>query len=126
MNARNNGCHHFWPFSTFSRPIDAQWVLNDGGELCGSPVAVQNEVTNLRGPYQVMAAQVLSVVLGDRHVEIPSCVVEGSLLGFGQDKLHCVCRRDLAEDVSVVEDGLIQDIGVFAGTWLIGLSSPQS
>lgn len=89
-------------------------VLHDRCKGLGCPGTIYHPITQLRVPYEVVASEVLSMVFGNVDCNLSSSEVEYSLLWLGGEELHIVCRGDLAKDVSVVENGLIEDIVIFA------------
>lgn len=77
------------------------------------PGPLQNPVTCLVGPYESMASKVFPVVLGDIDGHLRATIAKHSLLRLGGIKLHGISRGNLAEDVSVVENGLVFGVAIF-------------
>jgi len=61
-----------------------------------------------------MAPQVFPVVLCDVNRYLSTGEIEYPLLRLRGEELHVVRRSHLAEYVSVVEDGLVQNVVIFA------------
>lgn len=60
-----------------------------------------------------MASQVFSMVFCDVNCYLPASKVEHTLLRLGSEELHVVGRGDLAEDVSIVKNSLVQNVVIF-------------
>lgn len=88
-------------------------VFHDCCERLRRPGAVHNPVTQLRVPHKIMAPKVFPMVFRDVDCYLPASKVEHALLGLGGEELHVVCRGDLAENVSVVQNGLVQNVVIF-------------
>jgi hypothetical protein len=71
------------------------------------PLPLHNPVTRLVGPDESMAPKVFPVVFGDIDRYLRVSIAKHSLLRLGGIKLHGISRSYLAEDVSVVENGLV-------------------
>ena len=119
-------------------------ALHHGGQCFSCPVAVGDPIWELRHPDEVVTTDVLAVCFSDVEDDVATSVVEDTWFRFGvlelchrsnhhpryrwgrNTNLHVVCWRKLAEDVCIVQNGLILCVVVFARSWLVrGRTEPE-
>jgi hypothetical protein len=61
-----------------------------------------------------MAPEVFPMILGNVNCHLSAGEVEDALLRLGREEFHVVRWCDLTEDVGIVQDLLIQNIGILA------------
>lgn len=89
-------------------------VLHHRSQRVCCPVAVGDPVAQLRNPDEVMAPEVFPVILGNVDCHLSAGEVEDALLRLGCEELHVVRWCDLSEDIGIVQNLLVEDIGILA------------
>jgi hypothetical protein len=89
-------------------------VLHHGSQGLVGPGAVGHPVAELRVPDKIVTAQILAMVLGDVDGDLATCEIEDALFRLGSKEFHVVGRGDFAEDMGVIQNLLVQDVGILA------------
>lgn len=89
-------------------------VLHHGSQGFIGPGTVDHPVAKLRIPDKIVAAQILAMVFGDVDSDLATSEIEDALLRLGGKEFHIVGRSDLAEDMGVIQNLLVQDVGILA------------
>lgn len=101
---------HVLPVSDQSLDV----VLHNCGQSIGGPGAIDDPFAELRNPHKVVTSQIFAMIFGNVDIHLPACEVEDTLFRLGGKELHVVGWGDLAKDVGVVQDRLVQYVLVLS------------